>query len=148
MTDMSTPETYRGIKVPPELANRAHHIEYAMWKLAVVGVLDTVVPMLEAFESEDPCRIDHNGDCQEHWFGGDGPCPVGVLKDFLDLARYDECVFVVEGIAGTTLHWCFRHRPKGVHTDRQNLVKISDLPRISGVRKCVQCGREIKEREL
>lgn len=143
MTDQRTPETYRGIKVPEEIKNRATSIEYGMWKIAVGGLLDAVVPLLEPFEDSEPCSPDHHGYCQTHWFGGTTTCPVAEVSAFLDGARYQECVFVVEGVNGTKLHWCFQHQPRGIHVNRKNLVMIKDLPRIPGGRHCVQCGREL-----
>jgi len=144
MTDNRTPESYRGIPVPAELANRATSIEWHMWRLAVTGVLDTVVPILENFESDEPCRTDHNGECQAHGFAGGG-CPVGVVKEFLDLANHDECVWAVHDLAPRSLYWCYQHRPKGIHTTMANLTKVADLPEPLPYerRTCVDCGRDI-----
>jgi hypothetical protein len=146
MTDNRTPEAYRGIPVPAELANRATSIEWHMWRLAVTGVLDVVVPLLERFESDDACSIDHNGICQEHWSGGDGhPCRVAEVTRFLDLANHDECVWAVHDLAPRSLYWCYQHRPKGIHTTMANLTRIADLPDPLPYerRTCVDCGRDI-----
>lgn len=143
MTDLRVPETFRGITVPPEVANRAN---YGMWKLAVTGVLDTVVPLLERFEDGNPCSLDHHGFCQEHWSGGDDECRNAALKKFLDGARYGECVWRVPGTEGAYLYWCYQHRPMGIQTDRADLVRIDTLPEYHAVRRCVQCGRELSQR--
>jgi hypothetical protein len=146
VTDMRTPETYRGIKVPEHLMNRATMAEWSMWKMAVVDVLDTVVPLLEPFVDEEPCRFDHHGYCQEHGSFGEGPCDIAAVKNFLAAANYDECVWVVSDLAPRNLYWCFQHRPRGIKTTRQQLVKVADLPAPGPYesRKCVGCGREIK----
>ena len=144
MTDNRTPEAYRGIPVPAELANRATSVEWHMWRLAVTGVLDVVVPLLECFESDESCQTDHNGECQVHGFAGE-ECPVGIIKEFLDLANHDECVWAVHDLAPRSLYWCYQHRPKGIHTTMANLTKVADLPEPLPYerRTCVDCGRDI-----
>lgn len=138
MTDLSTPETCRGIKVPEHLRNRGGSMEYAYWKLAVTDVLDTVVPLLEPFESDDPCSLDHHGYCQEHWFGATTVCPIAAVRDFLAAAKRDECVWQFGG-----MEWCFIHQPKGIQVE---LLRLTDALKDRAWSTCVQCGRELKDR--
>lgn len=135
MSTTNTPESFRGIKVPPHLANRAFHPEYAMWKLAVTGLLDTVIPLLEPFEDDEPCRFDHHGYCQEHGSFGEGPCATAAVKEFLDRARHAEYVWQFGG-----MEWCHSHRPRGVDA---HLLTTTEALKDRTWSSCVQCGREL-----
>ena len=130
----NTPDHVRGIPVPSALRGRGGSAEYAFWKLAVTDVLDTVVPLLEEFEDDDPCDLDHHGYCQTHSLSGP-PCRNQVLKDFLTQARERECVWQFG-----TLEWCFRHRPEGLQT---SLVLLEDALKDRTSSHCVQCGRRL-----
>lgn len=41
---------------------------------------DELMELVDALRRPEPCRLDHNGDCQEHWTFGEGPCPHGTAN--------------------------------------------------------------------
>jgi hypothetical protein len=49
----------------------------------MVEDLALATQIIEALTDDDPCRLDHNGNCQAHAAFGDGECPHAMAKAWL-----------------------------------------------------------------
>jgi len=53
---------------------------------ALATELALALEIIEALTDEDPCRLDHNGNCQAHMAFGEGECPHAMAKVWI--SRY------------------------------------------------------------
>jgi hypothetical protein len=127
--------TYRGIPEPD--LDWAFMDRTTAWRTGADAVLEAVLPLLDARTDDDPCVLDHLGYCQTHFAQYEGRCWTVVVREFVDRATHPS-VWFAHGEDGL-LHWCFEHKPAGLHTSPRPL---SDFHPASTVR-CVQCGRSL-----